>query len=302
MGFISCVIPMNHLRSSSSPERKQTLTHTIRMMCFAILMSGTVEAGTKVDIEIKKINELTPVRVFQILNEEISGPEISKKFEWFTPRMKTDEQSHTLVIGHGTDVGHRLEWWPYASYALDVAEKLKQVGMSDENIRQLIHGEKNITRDTAEVLFEMRYERREKMIQDEYEKISQKKFSSLPEVVQKMLVDFSYNMRGEYGIFPHDERVGFPNACAALLREDWIEFANEIADSNYAREVGARRAWLWIEALRELGESQTRVPMKIKALSDEAEKLAITYRTKYKHEVEWGRYVSAPSLFFIRES
>lgn len=156
--------------------------------------------------------------------------------------MKTDSQSGTLVIGHGTDVGERLEKWPYASYALDVAEKLRQEGMNDEAIRQLIHGEKNITHDTAEVLFEMRYERREKMIQDEYEKISQKKFSSLPEVVQKMLVDFSYNMRGEYGIFPHGERVGFPNACAALLANDWITFANEIADSNYAREVGARRA------------------------------------------------------------
>lgn len=72
---------MNHLHSFSSPEVQPSLTHTIRMMCLAILMSGTVEAETKVDIEIKKINELTPVRVFQILNEEISGPEISKKFE-----------------------------------------------------------------------------------------------------------------------------------------------------------------------------------------------------------------------------
>ena len=156
--------------------------------------------------------------------------------------MKTDTESHTLVIGHGTDVGQRLESWPYASYGLDIAEKLKEQGMDNEAIRQLIHGEKNITHNTAEVLFEMRYKRREKIIQDEYEKIAQKKFSHLPEVVQKMLVDFSYNMRGEYGIFPHDDRIGFPDACAALIREDWITMANEIADSNYAREVGARRA------------------------------------------------------------
>lgn len=72
---------MNHLRSFSSPEVKKSLTHTVRMMCLAILMSGTAEAGTKVDIEIKKINELTPVRVCEILHGEISGPEISKKFE-----------------------------------------------------------------------------------------------------------------------------------------------------------------------------------------------------------------------------
>lgn len=271
-------------------------------MCLAILLGWSAEAGTKVDIEIKKINDLTPVRVFQILNEEISGPEISKKFEWFTPRMKIDSQSGTLVIGHGTDVGERLEKWPYASYGLDVAEKLKQEGMNNEAIRQLIHGEKNITHDTAEVLFEMRYERREKMIQDKYENISQKKFSDLPEVVQKMLIDFSYNMRGEYGIFPHDDRVGFPNACAALIREDWITFANEIADSNYAREVGARRAWLWIDALRELGEANTQIPMAIKTLTPEAEKLAIKYRTRHKQEVEWERYVNTPALFFIRES
>lgn len=200
--------------------------------------------------------------------------------------MKKDTQSHTLVIGHGTDVGHRLEQWPYATYALDVSERLRKEGMSDETIRQLIHGEKNISHDAAEKLFLMRYERREKLIQEEYEKISKKNFSNLPEVVQKMLVDFSYNMRGEYGIFPHEERVGFPNACAALIAEDWITFANEIADSNYAREVGARRAGLWIDALRKLAEKENSIPMKIKPLSAEAYKLATTYRTRHKQEVE----------------
>lgn len=272
------------------------------MVCFAILLGWSAEAGTKDDIDISKISELSATRVVKVLGWEITGPEISKKFEWFTPRIKTDEQSGTLVIGHGTDVGHRLEWWPYASYGRDVAERLRQEGMNDDNIRQLIHGEKNISQDAAEKLFLMRYERREKMIHDEYEKISQKKFSDLPEVVQKMLVDFSYNMCGEYGIFPHDDRVGFPDACAALLREDWITCANEIADSNYAREVGARRAWLWIEALRELGEANTQVPMRRESLSREANKLATRYRTRHKDEVEWVKYVSAPSVGFMRRS
>lgn len=153
-----------------------------------------------------------------------------------------DPQSKTFVIGYGTDVGTHTDTWPYASYSLDVAGLLREEGMDDESIKKIIHGEKNITDDTAEKLFMMRYERRKKIIEKKYRELSNKNFDELPEVVQKMLIDFSYNMRGEYGIFPHEERIGFPNACEALLREDWINFANEIADSNYAREVGARRA------------------------------------------------------------
>lgn len=114
--------------------------------------------------------------------------------------------------------------------------------MDDENIRSLMHGKKTISEDIAEILFEMRYEKRAEIIERKYSEISGKNFSHLPSVVQKMLVDFSYNMRGEYGIFPHKMRAGFPNACDALIRGDWITMANEIADSNYAREVGARRA------------------------------------------------------------
>lgn len=156
--------------------------------------------------------------------------------------MKLDTESNTFVVGHGTDVGKLMGTWPYATYGQDVAELLRSEGMEDDSIRKVIHGETDITDDIAEKLFMMRYERRKKIIEEKYTEFSKKSFEKLPQVVQKMLVDFSYNMCGEYGIFAHEDRIGFPKACAALLREDWITFANEIADSNYAIQVGARRA------------------------------------------------------------
>jgi hypothetical protein len=83
------------------------------------------------------------------------------------------------------------------------------------------------------------------MLTTKYEELVQKKFTDLPVVVQNMLVDFSYNMRGEYGIFPASGFPGFPEACKALQREDWAAFAHEIAESAYADQVGPRRAGYW---------------------------------------------------------
>ncbi len=117
-----------------------------------------------------------------------------------------------------------------------------------------MQGDEAISEDLGKKLFELRYDRRKEMLTTKYEELFQKKFSDLPEVVQKMLVDFSYNMRGEYGIFPSDGFPGFPEACKALKREDWAAFAHEIAESDYADDVGPRRAGYWVYQLTKLSE------------------------------------------------
>ncbi len=90
------------------------------------------------------------------------------------------------------------------------------------------------------------------MLVTRYEELYAKKFTDLPVVVQKMLVDFSYNMRGEYGILPAPGFPGFPEACKALRDENWTKFAHEIAESDYADDVGPRRAGYWVYQLTQL--------------------------------------------------
>gem|GEM_PF-1832764 len=98
----------------------------------------------------------------------------------------------------------------------------------------------------------MRYKTRNNILSDRYEELFQKKFTDLPPVVQNMLVDFSYNMRGEEGILPSPGFPGFPEACKALQKENWADMAHEIAESRYADQVGPRRAGYWIYQLTQL--------------------------------------------------
>ncbi len=72
---------MNRLVSSHFPEIKTSLTHTIRMMCFAILTSSPASGETHLSPALTKIIETTPIKTLTLLGAEMSGPEISKKFE-----------------------------------------------------------------------------------------------------------------------------------------------------------------------------------------------------------------------------
>lgn len=127
-------------------------------------------------------------------------------------------------------------------------------GISRAEIRAILTGEKTITQKLAQELFDMRYEKRKNMLTQRYEELYQKKFTDLPEKVQKMLVDFSYNMRGEYGILPAPGFPGFPQACQALQEQNWAKLAHEIAESAYADQVGPRRAGYWVYQLTKLSE------------------------------------------------
>lgn len=71
---------MNQPRESHISEIKKTLSHTIRMACLAVLMNSTARAETNIG-DISQIFETAPARVSVIINGEITGPEISKKFE-----------------------------------------------------------------------------------------------------------------------------------------------------------------------------------------------------------------------------
>jgi hypothetical protein len=131
---------------------------------------------------------------------------------------------------------------------------MKNEELSDTTIRDILDGSVEISEKLGKKLFEMRYNRRRVIMNNKYEELFQKKFTDLPEVVQYMIVDFSYNMRGEYGIFPAPGFPGFPESCKALQREDWAAFAHEIAESDYARDVGPRRAGYWVYQLIQLSD------------------------------------------------
>lgn len=180
--------------------------------------------------------------------------ELSQIFEGFTPKLKYDPNRKTWNIGYGTDIGKKQSKSPYGTYAQDVVELMRNEGLSEEKIRNIFHGSENISEDLGKKLFEMRYDRRKAMLTTKYEELFQKKFADLPVVVQNMLVDFSYNMRGEFGIFPAPGFPGFPAACKALERGDWAAFAHEIAESDYANDVGPRRAGYWVYQLTQLSE------------------------------------------------
>ena len=116
-----------------------------------------------------------------------------------------------------------------------------------------MHGEKTINPSMAEDLFLMRYIPR-------YQKIKAhcgKKWYSYPKNIQAMLVDLSYNLKWEYGIFPTRWYPGFPDAVKALNAGNYKKFSNEIATSNYADQVGSRRAGMWLKEIekRQLGNN-----------------------------------------------
>jgi len=184
--------------------------------------------------------------------QAIPWEDLSQLFEGFTSKLKYDPEQGTWNIGYGTDIGKKKSTWPYGTYAEDVAQLLKNEGLSNEIIRNILQWSEGISEELGRKLFELRYDRRKAMLTTKYEELFQKKFADLPLVVQNMLVDFSYNMRWEYGIFPTDGFSGFPEACKALQREDWAAFAHEIAESDYADDVGPRRAGYWVYQLTQL--------------------------------------------------
>lgn len=215
---------------------------------YKILVASILMMSTPI-VQSEEVSDHPPVIV-----QTIPWEELSQLFEGFTPKLKYDPKRKTWNIGYGTDIGKKKSTWPYGTYAQDVAELLKKEGLSDATIRNIFQGSETISDDLGKKLFEMRYDRRKAMLTAKYEELFQKKFTDLPEVVQNMLVDFSYNMRGEYGIFPVDGFSGFPEACKALQREDWAAFAHEIAESPYANQVGPRRAGYWVYQLTQLSE------------------------------------------------
>lgn len=178
--------------------------------------------------------------------------DMSQLFEGFTPKLKYDPEHSTWNIWYGTDIGQKLSHWPYGTYAEDVAELLKQEWLTLQAIENILNGSSSLSQDLAKKLFDMRYEYRKDMLILRYQELFHKKFTDLPLVVQNMLVDFSYNMRGTSWILPSPWFPWFPEAYKALQKEDWAAFAHEIADSNYADQVWPRRAGYWVYQLTEL--------------------------------------------------
>jgi hypothetical protein len=131
---------------------------------------------------------------------------------------------------------------------------MQSIGFSDTKIQSLLQGNEPIDEDLAQRFFSLRYLKKRSTLILSYEKLCDKKFTNLPSIIQKALVDFSYNMCGETGIFPSPGFSGFPEACKALKNEDWALFAHEIAESTYATQVGPRRAGYWVYQLTQLSD------------------------------------------------
>lgn len=211
-------------------------------------------------------------------NDDTDMRSLTMVFEGFSPRMHVDTRGKdtvTYAIGYGTNVGSLQMNYPFSSYGKDVADYLKKQGHNVDSIKQIMQGEKDISRSAARDLFEMRYVAR-------YQKLRAycgKSWNTYPPVIRNMLVDMSYNM-GEYGIFPRGNLPGFPDAVAALNRGDWIGYINAIVDSKYARDVGPRRVGKWI------GMIVTDVLRgKTSGLSPEAHEILSTFTAKYKKDL-----------------
>lgn len=181
--------------------------------------------------------------------ETIAGEDLSQMFEGFTPKLKYDPAHSTWALWYGTDIGKKKSTWPYGTFADDIAALMQKEWLSNEAIRDILDGTKTISEELAKKLFDLRYEKRKEMLIVRYEELFHKKFVDLPMVVQDALVDFSYNMCGKDGILS-----GFPEACKALKDENWPKFADEIADSKYADQVGSRRAGYWVTKIVWLSE------------------------------------------------
>lgn len=118
-----------------------------------------------------------------------------------------------------------------------------------------------------------------------YQKIKKhcgKNWNTYPPLIRNMLVDMSYNLNGELGIFPNGAYSGFPDAVIALNRGDWVSFMNAIADSKYARDdVGPRRVGAWFKLIiRDLLHGRTT------GLSQEARDILAHYTSKYKKDID----------------
>jgi LysM repeat protein len=199
-------------------------------------------------------------------------------FEGFTPRMKIDTQDKnkvTYAIGYGTNIGTLQTDYPFGSNGEDVAEYLKKRWHNTEDIKQIMHCKKDISRSEARDLFEIRYIPR-------YQKMRVqcgKNWNAYPPVIRNMLVDMSYNM-GEFSIFPHGDSKWFPDAVSALNRGDWVAYINAVVDSKYARDVGARRLGKWIAlVVRDVLKGKT------SGLSQEALDMYSTYTTKHSRDL-----------------
>lgn len=185
------------------------------------------------------------------IKETIQWEDLSQVFEGFTRMLKYDPEHKTWNIGYGTDIGEKNTAWPYGSFADDVVDCMEKENLTKDEIRNILQGRQWISEELGKKLFSMRYDKRKEIVSHKYEILYNKKFTSLPEIVQYAVVDFSYNMRGEWGIFPSPGFPGFPEACKALRDEDWPKLAHEITDSKYADQVGPR-AWYWVTQLVKL--------------------------------------------------
>jgi len=210
--------------------------------------------------------------------DDVDMRNLTMVFEWFTPRMKIDSKKNgiiTYAIGYGTNVGTLKAEYPFASYGKDVAEYLKKQWRSTTEIKDIMHCKRDITRPEASALFEIRYVPRYQNMRT----ICGKNWSKYPPIIRNMLVDMSYNM-GEYSIFPHGNSEWFPDTVAALNRSDWVGYINAVVDSEYARDVGARRLGKWIDLIvRQLLKGKTT------GLSHEALNMRSTYTVKHGRDI-----------------
>ncbi len=70
-------------------------------------------------------------------------------FEGFAPTMHIDtnnKSATTYAIGYGTNIGTKQNAYPFGSFGKDVAQYLKTHGHTTESIKQIMHGEKSITK------------------------------------------------------------------------------------------------------------------------------------------------------------
>lgn len=219
-----------------------------------------------------KVTFHQPKKSEEIQNSEDVWSQLTRKFEhswdgshlWVGP----DPDGKTKVIGYGTNL------WTNGSYVADVREYLKQTYTSWE-INAILAWKQPITEADALGLFEMRHSERTRDLASALEWVDIS-IGILPTPVRDILSDLAYNLSW-WVLWV----LKFENMLKALKNENYIEAANELRDSKYAKDVWPRRAWFhigtYVEIARKNGQS-------IQWLSEPAKAYLIEFKQKHEQD------------------
>jgi len=123
------------------------------------------------------------------------------------------------TIGYGYLLGSSTGFYP------DRLKKLSEIGVSD--IREVLKGNKPLTKDQMLILLDMEVSKSLSRVKRDFSN-----FDSLPEIIQKILVDMEYQLGSI--------KAKMPKSYKAILSNNFSEAAKEAKDSRWFKQSGDR--------------------------------------------------------------